>query len=315
VRRQLAKALAWTLIALAAVAVAAQLAAQRVLASRIETLRLQQQPWLRLSVGQQRVWLWGAVHLCDLRLAPQDWYNAVWQLPLGYELRIARVAIDHPRWHLSGPQRGELAAFDVHLRGLHLPVPERWGWTYALGAPGSALARPPSLYDLGYRELIADAELRVYPQPRQHRLRVDGEVRVTDFADFQTQCTLQAGAEALDGDTRRLGLSDCRLTYRDRGAVARWQRALAQRAGLSRARLEDLLARSFQNWAQRAGLLLDAPSLTAFAAFVRAPHVLALQSAPPAPVPFDALRAAPPSGWFEALRLRLRPAPTAGPTF
>ncbi|MDI3259713.1 MAG: hypothetical protein QJR02_08455 [Sinobacteraceae bacterium] len=305
---KLAKAIVWTLIPLAALVAAGEFAAQRALTRRIEALRLQQQPWLRLSVGRERVWPWGAVQLDDVRLAPQDWYNAVWQLPLGYEARIAQVTFDRPRWRFDGAQHGALASFDVHLRGLRLPVPERWGWTYPLGAAGDPLTQPPSLYDLGYRELQAVADLRVQPSPLRHRLQVDGVVRVADLGDFATRCTLEAGSEALDGDTRRLGLRDCRLSYRDRGAVARWQRALANRAGLSEAQVQDLLARRFRSWSRTATLPLDAASLAAFDDFLRAPHAATLTSAPGSAVPFNALRAAPPRAWMRMLGLRLRPA-------
>ncbi|MBX6420773.1 MAG: hypothetical protein IRZ06_12545 [Nevskia sp.] len=302
-----AKALVWTLIPLAALVTAGEFAAHDALTRRIAALRVQQQPWLRLRVGREWIWPWGAAQLDDVRLAPQDWYNAVWQLPLGYEVQIAQVVIDRPRWHLGGAQRGALVSFDLHVRGLRLPVPERWGWSYTLGAPGDPLARPPSLYELGYRELEAEADLRLQPAPLQHRLRVDGAVRVADLGDFDTRCTLEAGSEVLDGDTRRLGLRDCRLSYRDRGAVARWQRALAQRAGLSEPQFEDWLAKRFRDWVRTAALPLDTGSLAAFDDFLRAPHAAVLTSAPDAAVPFDALRASPPAAWVRMLGLRLRP--------
>lgn len=268
----------------------------------LERLAQREASWLRIGHGRHWAWLWGAGWIDRLELQPQDWYNALWQLPLGFTLQVDRVEVDGVRLRPDG----SLQQAHLRLHGLHLPVPDLWGWTYPLGPPGEALAQPPGLYQLGYTELQADADLQLGFAAETHSLRLDGDVRIAGLGDFNTDCTLDAGAELLDGDSSRLGLRRCRLRFDEAGLAGRFEQRLAQQAGIGLPRLQGLLLENFDRWSRRNGVTLDPGSRAALEEFLRRPRALELVAAPAQQLPFYRLRQAPPRQWCSALGLSLR---------
>lgn len=247
--------------------------------------RLQQvvsklRPWVEVSVGHARFWLWGEVALRDIRLRPRAMYAAQYGLPLDYTATVDSLRLHGLRPAWNGGLRLEAAALDLH--GVHLPLPD-WGWsvTVARGADGRRL-HAPTLRELGVTSLALDVAMRLRWPYGWSRPQVEAVSAVPDLGGVHLRCDLDTGAARL-GAPDQLILRACGLRYDDAGLVSRFERRMARDNDVAQSALRDAVVRQLRLDARRTRW----PPLNTAAveAFVRTPAALELRIRPPHPLP------------------------------
>lgn len=223
---------------------AAQYALQRLGQAQLDRFVDDSRGWATINVRRARFWLWGVVDLRSVEIRPTAWLAAFYGLPLGYSVHVDALRVHHfvPGW--NGGLVLASVAFDA--RGVRIPaLPWQWSVSVARG-PQDRPLRAPTLADLGVDGFDFDVSGTAGFRAGFAHPTLEMSTRLTSLADLTLHCVLGVPGR-IAADPGSVVIKRCRLDYRDRGLIPRFEAEMARRNHLSVAQLQTALARQVEN--------------------------------------------------------------------
>lgn len=250
-----------------------------VLAQRLS----QAHDWADIRVGSARFWLWGVVDLDRIRITPTARTDARLGLAPGYTINIGRLRIHRFRFGWNhGPA---LTSLSVAIRHVRLPAPN-WDWAITVArGPTGRRRRAPTFQSMEGSPSPFDADIVLSFTEGYKRPVLQLQADVPKVARIGLQCALESPQDIdVVQNPGGLEIRHCRLNYRDRGIMRRFEARMANENHISVPELQREISGQIALDAARSHWPLL--SVQAVQEFVRDPRQdLRLQMIPNEPIP------------------------------